>query len=233
MSNVEIYYKYCFNTAYCFGQCPFRFGIVTNPSEQLFYTTKCWLPQKILCVFLFAFQFLSDLQQLRETIPGHSDRKNPVKYFLFLGMALYLVQKMITIKIVWLNQQEIVDVVNFIRSGVNMPARVTRLLSPILVGLVIFLHVVPGVIAWLYDANACTTSSLDGTVNWRLAGWWHAMVGCGWGMFFIDWDRNSVATENLHEQDYSNMDMIMGTLGAIGRFQTYAKLVQIHKFNFG
>lgn len=130
------------------------------------------------------FSVWCKLQTFLEYIPGRNDWKDPVKYFLFLAFTLDTTLAVLTFKILWLNQQEILDILNFLRNGVDVPTTVTRLLSPILVGFLQFLYIGTGNILWLFDEKAFTAREKDGTFTWTVAGWWHAMVDYGWGYVF-------------------------------------------------
>lgn len=214
-ADVGIYFRFYFNTMFFLCVTPFHLiQTQLKKNQPTYYITTSWLPQKILCVIQTFLGLLCDIHEFRGYIPRHKMRNDPSKYFQFSSSVIYTILKMITIKKLWLGNSDILNIVNFLTGGNNLPAGDTRLLHPVLVSLVSLMYTGVGVANWLFASRAFTTATDGKSTVWELGGWWTAMVNTGYGMLFIGKSRK----EHFGKQIYSGFDNFAGVLGAIGFF---------------
>lgn len=201
------------------GWCPFRVSLKYNAAGESFYVARSWMPQKVLCAIQTFLGLLRDIQEFLNSIPEHTDRRNPVKYFLFMSGILDSLMKYLIVKKIWLNQTDFLNVLNFMLNGRGVPSGKAHRSQPIYAGFIVFFSTGMGAVNWLFSSITFTSSAADIDLTcWSIKGWWYQMSYLGWEMFFIDGGRKTVTTEDLQNLEFSGMDTFMGILGAIGYF---------------
>lgn len=103
-----------FNFAYFIFCCPFR--VVSD--ENGWFTARTSIPQKIICAFKNSTAIILMLTGLRTKInaTASSQNQNPLEYFGLLSSFFGFAFQSLTLKRFWANQDQFVDILNFIRS---------------------------------------------------------------------------------------------------------------------
>lgn len=109
--------KVYFDASYFLFCCPFRLVPLQNNG----FTTKSWMPHRILCAFTALSSALFILYEIVQSIPSNS--RNPSAYFEFVSWIFDLISILCTINQFWRNQQGFVNIMNYIveREGNHVP----------------------------------------------------------------------------------------------------------------
>lgn len=212
-----------FNYFFCLG--PFR--VVKHRdfhSSTRVVAQRSW-PQTILCVGVTFLGFFWIISDFRTALP--SDLNNPSLYFRMLLKVDVSLSKFMFFKMLWCDQQEIVDMFTFIFNRDknilpgfmgNISRFVSRKFVAVFIGLLYMGNAMIEVITGHY-----TGSSLGGVRHsqWNIAWWWDSMIDAGEYNFFLDdimpSPARNVSSMGLFE--WGPIDHFVGVLSTIGFLQ--------------
>lgn len=218
--NLEIHLRFFINTAFYLCISPFHLIKIKSDSEHQvqIYKIKSWLPQIILCIIQTLLGFLCDIYDFLKGLPRQNMKNDPAKYFQFVLNCIDAIAKMITVKKLWLDQSDILNLVNFLFHAKNIPAGQTRLTHPLFALVVSSLYAGAGIANWLFSSRAFITDDSEKCTSWRIAGWWNAMVSTGYGTLLFIGDRKNLTAGHYENQLHTGIDVFIGVVGAVGYF---------------
>lgn len=203
------YLKIFFDFQYFLLNSPFRLKLErTEVDDSCRVTVKSWLPQKILCGFLTILGFVWLSGVMRTCLPAKS--KDPSLFLLMVLFVVWVLARILRVKIYWFEQANLVAILNHIldrQNELSLPTT-SPLLKFILTSkkcLIAF-----GLICTLYIAlpitNLLAGMSLDSgkNVNEPHETWWPRMIRLGRRNFFL----GNVTSDTG--------DTIVGVLTALG-----------------
>lgn len=214
------------DTAYFSGMSPFRFTVrsVSNPgSTKNYYALQSWWPQKIFCAIQVFAGILYEIRTLLKYIPAQKQRKNPVKYFLFMSRILDTILNFLTLKKLWNHQKDFLRLVNLLSGDMSLP------LVPSFVGMkskffaivICGLYISMGMANWFFTTKAfATIYNPDGSrvVRWTFHSWWETMIDTGWEMLLTEKPKSKGTVEE-EKRGSVFIRYLLGIFGALGFFQ--------------
>lgn len=222
-AGTTLYLKLFTIVTYFAGMCPFRLSLSRDMSGKFWYVGKSWLPQMILCWFQVFAGLLYELRTFYKYIPGQNDFRNPVKYFLFASRILDATLNVITVRKLFLDKNEFIDVANSLLSKQYIVVKKSILTHPVFAGAIAALYTGVGLVNWIFASKVFTVShSTEGEkmTSWTLQGWWNKMVEIGWEMIFVKDTRQQGGTnEEILDIRIFSLEFCVGILGIIGYFQ--------------
>lgn len=106
------YIKIYLDAAYFLCLSPFRLDLrVKLDTKTPYYSTKSWWPQKTFCAILTVLSLIWLIRDIRIAFP--KDPKNPSQHFRFAMEVSDTVFKLLVIKLFWVDQNKVVNLVNF------------------------------------------------------------------------------------------------------------------------
>lgn len=227
--NLTYFFKYFSTIAYTLGASPFKLVVDETKHGGRCYRIKSWLPQKIISALLTLLACFWLIRELRLYFPGENDVRNPAIHFRFLAILLDTFLKLITMKRLWLGQQEILDLVNFIMEDKNnCPSprhggHATRFTSKYFAICVVLLYTTLALVNFASGSGAMTAFTSEGDhTEWSVSWWWRKMVHVGQVNFFLAEPSTIDEVLNSSEprlEENSSVNVVLGILAAIGYYQ--------------
>lgn len=207
--NPTSFFEVYINFLHLFCISPFR---VTWFSQNLNYSAKSWLPQKVLCVIMGILAFISYLKIGRDEITSRKGERHPTAYFQMAEVIINLTMKAVLCAKLWLNRDLIVDILN-IASGLRDNLRSAKSPSQ-------SIHCTNKILAYII-CILCAGASLAnfvsgaglGLQNNHAIGWWTSVQLMARNNFNFLLGCNFLKTIN---SPFS--DIIFGLLGATEYF---------------
>lgn len=218
-----------FNYNYYLLCCPFRLHFKSGKNNIPLYELKSCFLNKLLCAFLTCLNVLQTLNILKTSLP--KDVHDPKMYLIMTFLGASSLYKLVAIKNLWRNQEDILKIVNFLinpKNPIPIPHATHFMLSwkgklvmisfCILYPLVWMCHWVVGRSTISHPSAVC-----DHEIN-RMRGieWlWTTAVISGRENFFMG--NGNVTTADMHKwtlfscrYPFSVAETIMGVLFTLG-----------------
>lgn len=208
--------------------CPFRLRLVENEGKQMpVYIGKSWWPQGILCAIFTGLGSLWVFREVRVTLPQGTN--NPSLHFRLVANVIDSLLKLVTVKRLWLNRQDIVDAVNYMLymkipcnahdTSESLKRRKNWL--PIIISISLIL---------IYNTFSLSifiagSGPKNSNMPWSVQRWWLEMVEAGRINFFLEEGKFNITSEedqNKALANVSTLEEFLAVLAAIGYLQRYA-----------